>query len=68
MRELLGGISALCAGVALLLGYCVWSSLESYKRGYADGYKQGRTDADSWWIETEAQADQARQEIWRKLP
>lgn len=61
MKEL-GGLCAGIAGVALLLGYTVWSHMEAYKRGYA----KGREDAEKWWVGLEEEVDRERVKIWRE--
>jgi hypothetical protein len=60
VREL-GSLCAGIAGVALLLGYTVWSHMEAYKRGYA----KGRQEADDWWIREEEEVALERVRIWR---
>lgn len=57
-----GIISSLLA-IALLLGL---SNELGHQAGHAKGYAKGRKDADNWWLGVEAEADQARQQIWRE--
>jgi hypothetical protein len=62
MNEFIGWL-AIEALIALLLG-SLWCFLRD--RAYRDGYSRGRTDADKWWIETDAAVNQAQQKIWRE--
>lgn len=53
--------------VLILAIFLEWHGYSEGKRkGFAQGYCKGHTDADLWWIKAEEGADQARQEIWRE--
>jgi len=58
-------IAAVCA--LLAGGYaCSECYRLGHQKGFADGHKAGKIDADNWWITTELQVDQERQKIWRE--
>lgn len=75
MMHLLGGILAALAALALLIAALRESA---YRRGFHEGQKgafeagreagreEAQRKADEWWLNAEAQIDQARQKIWRE--
>lgn len=63
MTHLLGGILAALSALALFIAALRESA---YRRGFQDGHKAGLKDEENWWLNAEAQIDQARQKIWRE--
>lgn len=43
-----------------------WGKEYGYKRGFKDGYEKGKEEIDAWWLNAEAEVDQARQKIWKE--
>jgi flagellar biosynthesis/type III secretory pathway protein FliH len=74
MRPLFVLLFILVWDVAMFLVFRAWGYRRGHKEGAEDGYQRGydaghiagRRDADNWWIEVEAEADQARQKIWKE--
>ena len=54
----------LCIIVAFGLEWHGYS--EGKRKGFEQGYCQGRTDANLWWIKADEGVDQVRQEMWRE--
>lgn len=59
----------------IFIGLILWNAVcffvvgrVAYRRGFSDGHKRGRAEENKWWIGTEEQVDQTRQQIWREEP
>lgn len=50
----------------LIAASCVAFHELGYQRGWDEGYKLGRIDADNWWLEAQRESNQVRQEIWKE--
>jgi hypothetical protein len=57
------GILAIALGTFLLELFCCEVA---FRRGKAKGYTEGRRAADQWWLGSERQVEETRQEIWRE--
>jgi hypothetical protein len=58
-------VNVLYGIAAFLASYAIVAS-GFYIRGFSAGYKIGRREADTWWIEAGKQVDEARQKIWKE--
>jgi hypothetical protein len=63
----LGG-AALLSLVEVIFIEIAWKRGRKYgwKAGYEEGLKDGKIDADNWWIRAEEQTDEARMKMWKE--
>jgi hypothetical protein len=58
-----------CAAYPCLYHFYCWAYKRGHRKGcafgYDEGFLRGRKLEQDWWINTECEADRARQQIWR---
>ena len=66
---------AACLGISEIVGIaavCLTFQNRGYKRGHQAGFEKGfevgSLREQNWWLDTEKDVDQARQQIWREEP
>jgi hypothetical protein len=68
-------LAGLCLGISeivVIVAVCLSFHNRGYKRGHQAGFEKGfevgSLREQNWWLDTEKDADQARQQIWREEP
>ncbi len=72
MSAVLGLACLIIAAILFLVSTAMWAYHRGHTDGQHKGYEEGFADArkfsELWWVTSEKQIEEAREQIWREEP